>query len=173
MKIAIVGATGSGKTTLGKNIAAKCHIPHIELDALHWLPNWQPAPTDQLREQVAQALSVDQWVVDGNYSMLRDIIWGQAETLIWLDYSLPVMMFRLWKRTLRRITSQEEIWNSNRESWRNQFMSKDSLFLWQLQTYRKIRKMYATAFGEYPHLKVLHFQSPRAADEWVASLNSP
>jgi adenylate kinase family enzyme len=57
----------------------------------------------------------DRWVVDGNYSAVRGIVWRQADTVVFLDYSFWLIMRRLLWRTLQRSLNQEEIWNGNRE----------------------------------------------------------
>ena len=146
----------------------------MELDAIHWGPNWTPCPLDIFRERTAQALSGDTWAVDGNYSRVRDIIWSRADTVVWLDYPLPVIMWQLLRRTLRRIVTQEELWNENRESWRGQF-SRESILLWALQTYRRRRREYPLLLSqpEYTHLTVVRLHSPRAARDWPASLTPP
>nr|MBF6590244.1 hypothetical protein [Ktedonobacterales bacterium] len=97
-RIAVLGTSGSGKTTLAAALAHRLAVPHVELDALHWGPDWTPTPTAVLRERVAAALHGDGWVVDGNYSALRDTIWSRADTLVWLDYSLPLVLARLTRR---------------------------------------------------------------------------
>src|SRR3989304_3271536 len=102
-RIAVVGTTGAGKTTLADQLAQRLGYPHVELDALHWGPNWTPAPDDVLRERLAGALSPDAWIVDGNYGKVRDIVWGRADTLVWLDYSLPVILRQLRRPAVRRI----------------------------------------------------------------------
>ena len=73
-RISIVGTTGSGKTTLAKKIAETCKSPHVELDQLQWEPDWTAVPTDVFQERVRQALQGDRWVVDGNYSKVRDLV---------------------------------------------------------------------------------------------------
>ena len=90
---------------------------------------------EAFRQAVAQALSGPAWVTDGNYSKVRDLIWSRATTLVWLDYSLPVILWQLTQRTWKRIITHEELWNGNRETWRGALFSKDSLFLWAVQTY--------------------------------------
>jgi adenylate kinase family enzyme len=130
-RISVVGTSGSGKTTLARQISQRLAIPHVELDALHHEPDWQEAPTDVFRKRVEQSLSSDSWVVDGNYSKVRDIVWSRADTVVWLDYSLPVIMTRLLRRTLRRVVAQEELWSGNRETWQQTF-SRDSILLWAL-----------------------------------------
>jgi hypothetical protein len=65
--------------------------------------------------RTAQALAGDAWTTDGNYSKVRDIVWGLADTVVWLDYSLPIVLSRVIGRTLRRTICQEELWSGNRE----------------------------------------------------------
>ena len=82
--IVVVGTTGSGKSTLAERLAARIGGDFVDLDALNWGPNWTPAPIPEFRRRAAAALSGERWVVAGNYSKLRDIVWGAADTLIWL-----------------------------------------------------------------------------------------
>lgn len=172
-RISVVGTSGSGKTTLARQISQCLAIPHVELDALHHEPNWTEAPTDVFRQRIQHSLSGNSWVVDGNYSKVRDIVWSQADTVVWLDYPLPVIMKRVVWRTLRRVITQEELWNGNRESWRIIF-SKDSMPLWVLRTYKKRRKEYPILLSkpEYDHLKVVHLPSPQATNAWLKDLTA-
>ena len=171
-RIAVVGTTGSGKTTMARRIAQRLAINHVELDALHWGPDWTPAPIERFREHTAQALDGDAWVVDGNYGKVRDIVWSRADTIVWLDYPLLVILGRLVWRTLRRVTTREELWQGNREHFVAQFASRDSLFLWALRTYPRRRREYPMLLErpEHAHLAVVRLRSPRAARAWLASL---
>jgi adenylate kinase family enzyme len=45
-RVAVVGVTRSGKTTLAITLSQRLGVPHIELDALYWQPNWTP-PADR------------------------------------------------------------------------------------------------------------------------------
>ncbi|CAG0943910.1 partial gluconokinase, partial [Anaerolineae bacterium] len=93
-RISVVGVTGSGKTTFARQLAQRLGYPHIEMDALHWEPNWVQAPWDVFRARVDLALHGDTWVIDGNYSRARDIVWERADAVIWLDYALPLVLWR-------------------------------------------------------------------------------
>lgn len=171
-RFSVIGTSGAGKTTTASQIAHNFGIPHVELDALHWEPNWTESPLDIFRERVSQALSGDAWAVDGNYSKVRDLVWGRADTLVWLDYWLPVIMWRLARRTLQRIVAREELWGGNRESLRMTLLSRDSILLWALQTYGRRKKEYPALLSqsEYSHLAVVHLRSPRATRDWLSSL---
>jgi adenylate kinase family enzyme len=121
---------------------------------------------------VSEAVDGDVWVVDGNYSKSRDIVWPRADTAVWLDFSLWVILWRLLRRTIARTLTQEELWSGNRERVRTAFLSRDSLFVWALQTYRRRRRSYPLLLSrpEHAHLAVVRLRSPRAAAVWVAAL---
>jgi len=168
-RVVVVGTTGSGKTTLAREIARRLGIPHIELDALNWGPNWTEVPREVFRARVAAALEGEAWVVDGNYSAVRDIVWPRADTVVWVDYPLWLILWRLLLRTFRRTFTREELWSGNRERFRDQFLSRDSLFLWALQTYRPRRRNYPRLFSqpEHAHLRAVRLRSPRETDAWL------
>ena len=63
-RVVVVGSSCSGKTTLAKQIADEPGIQHIELDAIHWMPNWVQRPPEELRKLTAEAVAQDRWVVD-------------------------------------------------------------------------------------------------------------
>lgn len=171
-RIVVVGSSGSGKTTTAEIIAGKLGLPHVELDALHWLPGWTEAELTVFREQVSQALAGPSWVVDGNYSKVRDITWTRADTLVWLDLPLPLVLKRLFNRTLHRWITREELWSGNRENLRGAFFSRDSLFLWMLKSRKKHRRDYPRLVTEpeYAHLRFIHLTSAAQVDAWLESL---
>lgn len=168
-RIVIIGTSGSGKTTLAKQIAAKLGITHVEIDALHWEKDWYSTPKDILREKVKNALSGDTWVADGNYSLVRDIMWERADTLIWLDYSFPLTLWRIIKRTFKRVFTRQELWNGNRETFRNSFLSKESLILWVITTHKRRRKdlPLLLAKPENAAKTQLRFSNPKATKKWL------
>jgi adenylate kinase family enzyme len=174
-RIAVVGTAGSGKTTLARKLAARLDVPHVELDSLHWEANWTPAPKEVFHRRVAQALSGEAWTTDGNYSELRDLTWGKADTVVWLDYSLPLVLSRVTRRTIRRSLRHEVLWGNNQEQLSRALLSRDSLILYALKTYRRRRREYPILFRQprYAHLRVVHLASPRAAQEWLSSLPQP
>ncbi len=172
MRISIIGTSGSGKTTLASQISQRLAIPHVELDALHWEANWIEAPLEVFRKRTEQALSGGNWVVDGNHGRVRDIVWSRVDTVVWLDYPLRVIMERLLRRTFRRVVTQQLLWSGNRETWQKALLSRDSILLWALTTYRRRRKEYPILLKkpEYAHLKVVHLRSPKATHIWLMSL---
>jgi adenylate kinase family enzyme len=171
-RLSVIGTTGSGKTTLARKIAACLNISHIELDAIHWGPNWEPLDLDEFRAQISLALEGHDWVIDGNYSKVRDIVWSRADTVVWLDYGLPRVLYQLLQRTLHRVITRQVLWNENREHFHSQFLSRDSLFLWAVKTYPKQREIYPRLFmkPEYNHLHIVRLHSPKATEKWLQKM---
>lgn len=170
-RVVIIGTSGSGKSTLARALAARLGVPAVELDGLFWGPDWTQTPLDEFRGRVAKALAGDRWVVDGNYSKARDLVWPRAQTLLWLDYSFPVVLARVTRRTARHIVLREPLWAGNRESLRKVF-SRDSILVWMFRTYAKYRRTFPAVLDDprYAHLTVLRLRSLRATRCWLASL---
>jgi len=170
-RIVVFGTSGSGKTTFAASLSNRLAIPAIEIDSLHWGPNWTPASKQTLRDRLMHVTAGQAWVIDGNYSAVRDIVWQRADTLIWLDYPMSTTFVRVLCRTFRRWWTNEQLWAGNRERLSVQFFSRDSLFLWVVQTWRKHRR-------DYPRLlrsqiqqgkQVLRFRTPADASHWLQS----
>ena len=174
MRLVVVGVSGSGKTTLARQIAQKLSLPHVELDALFWEANWQAASRPVFRGRVQAATAGDAWVVDGNYSQARDIVWGRATHLVWLDYGLARVMGRVIRRTVRRMLSRQELWSGNRETLGNS-IGRNSIIWFALSSHRRYRKRYLPLFDsdEFRHLHVYRFKDPQEAAHWLRTKAHP
>ena len=164
-RIAVVGGSGSGKSTVARQLAERHDLAYVELDALHWGPNWTPCPDDELRARVEAALSAEAWVVDGDYlGKLGDLVLERAELVVWLDLPLRVTLPRLWSRTRLRMREQIELWGGNRETWRGVLFSRDSLFAYTLRMHRAKRRRYAQRLARY---EIVRLRSPREIEDWL------
>lgn len=171
-RVVVVGATGAGKSVLAERLARSLGLPFVELDALFWGPEWTAAEPAAFRARVAAETAGPAWVVAGNYGAVRDLLWPRADTIVWLDYPLPLVLRRLTARTLRRAFTREVLWNGNRERlWEHAMLWSDrSLFHWLFKTYRVYRRDLPRLFVEPPHAhaRIVHLRSPRAAEAWLA-----
>lgn len=161
-RVVVIGTSCSGKTTLARALANRWNVPHIELDALHWQPNWTPRPLTEFRALTETAIAAERWVLDGNYSKVRDLVWGRATTVIWLNYPFHVVFGRALSRTIKRVLFREELYSGNRETFRLAFLSRESILWWVITTYHRRRREYPTLFKQpaYAHLKVIELQTP-------------
>jgi adenylate kinase family enzyme len=146
-RVSVVGTSGSGKTTLARQLADILGVPYLELDGVHHQPGWQPIPRQEFQRVVAAKAAGDGWVIDGNYSAVQPLVWARADTVAWLDLPRRVVMRQLIWRTLRRVARRQELWNGNRERWRN-FFSRDpqqSVIAWAWHKHAEYHARYAAA----------------------------
>ena len=174
MRINVVGSSGAGKSRLAATLARKLHCSHIELDALHWGPHWTEAPLGDFRAEVAALVQHEAWVIDGNYgSKIRDILWARATTVVWLDYPLSLVLWRLVRRSLQRLLTRKKLWNGNRETLWGQFFAKDALIRYAVNTHqrRRVQMQHAMADAIYGHIDFVQLSSPAATEAWLAQLS--
>ena len=136
-RFAVQGASGSGKTTLAKTLSDRMGLAHLELDSVYHQRDWTPLDADEFVRRVTEFTDGPRWVVDGNYRTVREMIWRRAQVIVILDLPRARVMRRLVTRTLVRATLRTELWNTNRESWRN-LVSRDpnrNILLWSWRTH--------------------------------------
>lgn len=170
-RVVVIGTTGSGKSTMAERLAAQTGLRVIELDALYWGRDWQGAPVDLFRHRVERETRDGGWIVVGNYGQVRDLVWPAADTLVWLDLPLSLVMWRLVRRTLRRAAMKEELWGTgNRESFVNAFFSRQSILLWALKTHRRNREKYGKECAALAEtMQVVRLSSPREVERFLAA----
>ena len=167
-------------------VAFLLYILFLQIASAHHLladpgltSNWkifrQGAPEEVFRERVDQASQADKWVVAGNYSRVRPMIWSRAEAVIWLDYSLWRIFWQLTRRTFTRWWRHELLWGTNYEDLRTHFKlwSQESLYHWLFKTYWRRKREIPLLFAmpEFRHLKVMHFKHPEETRKWLNQLS--
>jgi adenylate kinase family enzyme len=149
-RVAVVGNSGSGKTTLARSVAARLAVPFIELDGIYHQPHWQPLPTEDFRQRVRAIVATSAWVIDGNYSAIRDLIWRRADTVIWFDLPRHTVMRHVVSRTLRRAFMRPVLWNGNREPLTGLFRIslQESAIRWAWTQHAIYRQRYLAAVDD-------------------------
>ncbi len=177
MNIYIVGTSGVGKTTLANQLSQKYGLEHVELDAELFLEGWKARKKSVFRKRVMKKVFTLQkerksWIMCGNYRVIIPRLSRDLDLIIWLDYSFYLIFWRLLKRTFRRLLSQEKCCGDNQESWRQQFYSRKSIFLWMFKTFLKNKIRYSRLMQKetYKH-KVVRLRSPKELRYFVKKIN--
>ncbi len=165
-RVLVIGVSGSGKSTLAQRLAGLTGLPYIATDPFYWEANWHTASEESVRRRVEAATAADTWILDGNFDGERALVWGRADTLIWLDLPLTVVLPRVAWRNVKLVLSQAPMWSGNRMTWRKAW----SGIRHTLRSYNSKRRKYPGYIAEFPHLQVLHFYSPKEPVDWLSGL---
>ena len=176
-RLAVIGPPGSGKSTTAELLAGRLQVAHIELDALFHGPGWSEPTTQEFRQTVMEALGAAEadhrgWAVAGNYVMVADLVQGRADTIVWLDLDRRHTMPRIVRRTLRRAARREELWNGNRERWRDVVHPRNSMIVqaWKAQPKHRARYEELADTPLWANAQVHRVRSPGDVDALVEQL---
>ena len=176
-RVSVVGNSGSGKTTVAAELARLIGAPHLELDSVFHQPDWVPLPEPEFRARVAEFIAAPRWVVDGNYSAVRDLVWARADTVVWLDLPRWQVMRQVVGRTIRRAARRAELWNGNVEPWAN-FLHLDpeqSIIAWAWTRHRVYRDRFLQAMigPGHPQLRFVRLTTLAEVRKFLAAAGRP
>jgi adenylate kinase family enzyme len=168
-RVLVAGVTGVGKSTLAQRLAQLLDIPYTEIDALYHGPAWTPRPS--FLADVAALSSSEQWVTEWQYSSARPQLAARADVLVWLDYPVPVSLFRLIRRSVWRRLTHQELWNGNVEAplW-HLVTGKDGVIAWAISSRRNYRHLMSGLAETAPQVQIVRLRSQRQLDAWIAHL---
>ena len=147
MRISIRGTSGSGKSTVGRKAAERLGIPFVELDAIRHGPNWTEMPDDEFTAVVQELVAGEAWVIDGNYGAVRAITAERATHVVWLDLPRWLVMAQVGWRSFTRAALRRELWNGNREQFRN-WADPTHPIRWAWSTHGRRRREYEAQVDE-------------------------
>jgi adenylate kinase family enzyme len=152
-------------------------LRYLELDALFHQPDWTPRPDAEFRAEVTEFARAKHWVIDGNYTShgVADVVWPAADTLVWLDPPRRTVMWRVIRRTLRRVVTRQELWNGNREPWSNLWNPRPekNIIMWSWTRFHRYRERYERELrdGTWDHLVVHRLRNRRDVDAFLSAFS--
>jgi adenylate kinase family enzyme len=100
-RIAIVGCSGGGKSTLARALGAALDLPVVHLDALFWKPGWVESDREAFRLAVERAAAADRWVIDGNFTTASALRFARADLILWIQLPMWLCLWRAFWRAAR------------------------------------------------------------------------
>ena len=177
-RIHVLGNAGSGKSTVGARLAAVLDAAFVELDALNWEPGWvavHDTDPQELDRRFRAATSGERWVVAGSYtSHSQRCFWERLETVVWLDLPMPLLLWRVLRRTWQRTRSRELLWGTNYERFWPQFMiwRQDSLLTWLVTQHARRRRHMLTLQTDprWSHIRFVRLTSAREVAAFISAV---
>jgi adenylate kinase family enzyme len=168
-RVSVIGVSGSGKSTFGRELAGRLGAPYVELDELHHGPDWTEATAEELRARVAPVVAQPGWVIDGFYRHKLDaLVVERADTVVWLDLPIRVWLPRLARRTFGRMVTGEELFNGNRERFRNLF-ERPNIFGWAWRRHFEYRRELAGWVGAHSNARLIRLRTPAEVQAFLVT----
>lgn len=101
-RVVVVGTYGAGKSTLAAELGSLLGIPVHHLDALRWRSGWELLPRSEWEALLDRLVAEDAWITDGNFEGTLERRLRRADTILVLDASLPLSLWRTVRRRLSR-----------------------------------------------------------------------
>jgi len=165
-RVVIIGPSCSGKSTLGERLAERIGAPFVELDALFWKPGWQESADEEFQERIQRATAGERWVVAGNYRRHTvGSVWPRAETIVWLEFPMRLVLRRIVTRSWKRSRRKELLWGTNYERFWPQLKlwnQKDSLIAYTWRNYPAQARRFEGAMSDpsFSHIRFVRLRSP-------------
>jgi adenylate kinase family enzyme len=169
-RILIYGVTGSGKTTLARQVGARTGLPWHSVDDLTWQPGWVAVPDDEQRRRIGAICAGERWVLDSAYGKWLDLPLERVQLIIGLDYPRWLSLQRLIRRTVARAVDRRPICNGNVETFRLAF-SRDSILFWHLRSFKRQRQRMRGWAADPSAPAIVLLRSPRQTREWLERLS--
>ena len=173
-RVVIHGASGSGKTTLARALAQATGMAHLELDSLFHQPNWTNLDNETFATLVSEFVDAPRWVIDGNYRAVRPVVWNRANLIVVIDRPRWQTTWRVFRRTIARGFTRQELWNGNRESLRNliSIEPERNIVLWSITRQRQYHSALQSEAQELaPGVPVVTIRNDEAARQLIQFLN--
>ena len=102
-RILIIGASGTGTTTVGRSLADILQIPHIETDDLFWLPTEQPFTSFRNEKELqsivqANLIQPQNWILSGSPCGWGDEVIDILDLAIFLVVPTEIRLQRIETR---------------------------------------------------------------------------
>jgi adenylate kinase family enzyme len=97
-RIAIVGCSGGGKSTLARALGARLGLPVVHMDMLFWRPGWTESPIEEFLPKVEAAAAQERWIIEGGYTAASALRFARADVIVWIEAPRWLCLWRAFAR---------------------------------------------------------------------------
>ena len=160
-RIAIIGAPGSGKTTLAIELKDIYELPVVFLDSFYQLPTWVMRDPKERDKMILEETKKEEWIIDGTFIDTLEERVKVADLIIFLDFSTIVQLKGIFKRFFSNIGKEKIDMPGCKERLNPSFIA-------YVATYNKKRRKYLVEILEkYNKSKILQFKTQKELNLWL------
>lgn len=160
-KIAIVGAPGTGKTTLSNILSKLYGIEATHIDGIHHLENWVQRDKEERDRIILDVVKRDKWIIDGTYKATLKPRFEAADLIIWLDYSSLAQIKGVMERYLKNKGKEKPEIPGCKEKMDKEF------FTYVLKYNKEKRKNIVNNLDGIDKSKLIVFKNRRQLNKWL------
>jgi adenylate kinase family enzyme len=165
-RVLILGSPGSGKSTLAKRLGTLTGLPVVHLDRLYWRSGWVEPAKEEWLPELQTALAEPAWIMDGNYGSNLAMRLQHADTVVLLDFSTRLC---LWRAVRRILTG----WGRDRPDMKPGCPERiDFTFLSYIANFRRNKRAGILKRLEGFSGTVVHLVSPVQAASWLQGVEA-
>lgn len=159
-RIAIIGGSGTGKTTLSENLGKVMNLPVYHIDAYHHLENWVVRDKAERDKLIMEKVSEDKWIIDGTYKDTLKQRLERSDLVIYLDYSSLEATKGAVMRAIKNKGKEKPEIPGCKEQMSFHFLS------WVWNWRKNKRKIVIGILDGFDKNKLLVFKNRRSLNKW-------
>lgn len=160
-RVAIIGAPGSGKTTLAIKLKDVYNLPVVFLDSFYQFPNWVMRDPKERDEMILAETRKEKWIIDGTFIDTLEERVKVADLVIFLDFSTKVQLKGIVKRFFSNFGKDKIDMPGCKERL-------NPSFVYYVATYNKKRRKYLIdILNKYDQNKILQFKTLEELEKWL------
>ena len=160
-RIAIIGAPGTGKTTLANNLSKIYGIEATHIDGIHHLPNWNLRDKEERDRMILEIVAQEKWIIDGTYRSTLRARLEKADFIVWLDFSTLGQIRGIMKRYLKNRNVEKPEIPGCKEKMDKEF------FTYVLRYNRTKRKSIVENLEGIDKEKILILKNRKQVNKWL------
>ena len=159
-RVIVIGCPGSGKSTFARALAEITQLPLYYLDMMYWNADRTQVEKSVFRGRLAETVTLDRWIIDGNYGSTMEERLKACDTVFFLDYPLDVCLDGI--RSRRGKPRPDMPWIEQGE---------DAEFMEFIKSFNKeSRPQILELLERYPNKTVIQFRSREESAEYLNAI---
>ena len=165
-RINIIGAPGSGKTTLSLKLSDIYGLPVVHMDAIGFNDKYDSMnKKPEFQAKIDRESKKDKWIMEGVYKATLASRVPRSDLTIFLDYPRRIYVYRVFKRRIQYHNKQRPEMN---DDWKEHINWPFLKYVWSFQ--KKQNHAIKNILADYKNQDIKTFKKPRELDEYLNSL---